>query len=533
MSALQRLLACLLLAVSAGAGAQEAGRVILSIGEVTIQRGAAVSAAPVGSVLNNGDTIRVGAASNAQVRFVDEAIIALRPGTEFKVDDYNWPGAASGVERAFFSLVKGGLRTVTGAIGKTNQQNYKVTTPTATIGIRGTNFNLVHCDADCQNRDGSAARGGTYGGIFDGRIGVANQTGEAVFGVDEFFHVASIATPPERLIGPPPFLGDRLAGATRRKGEKGTESSETMAKSGVNADSRPLASPAPAPPQAFVVTEEFNESGQRTVVSTTFTHALVVAHSEFDGHAATSVIGVSKSDMVFSGSGASETLVSVTARPNATVDQEGGFGYVGPSGTDMVGYGAAVNAHWGRWIDGTIDASEAPGGLFTPPTGVHYLYSDQITPPDVIAGRSGTFSFNVPVGGTNPTDNAGNIGSFTSGYVTVDFTLRNAALNATWNVGGSTYTVTGTPGASPTGFTGPIKIYPGIAASIEMSGTNVPGSSCVGSCGAISPGFPLQKVEANGVFLGPKGDHLPMSIGTQHGTQTTTQVRLFFCPTCQ
>ena len=168
----KRFFACLLLVLgwAAGAAAQEAGRVILSIGEVTIQRGGSVAPAPVGSSLANGDTIRVGAASNAQVRFVDEAIVALRPGTEFRVDDYNWPGAAGGLERAFFSLLKGGLRTVTGVIGKASQQNYRVTTPTSTIGIRGTNFNLVHCDAECLNRDGSAARGGTYGGIFDGRI---------------------------------------------------------------------------------------------------------------------------------------------------------------------------------------------------------------------------------------------------------------------------------------------------------------------------------------------------------------------------
>ncbi|MFY9315698.1 MAG: FecR family protein [Burkholderiales bacterium] len=529
MSAAQRILACLLLLAGGSAGAQEAGRVILSIGEVTIQRGAAVSAAPVGSVLNNGDTIRVGAASNAQVRFVDEAIIALRPGTEFKVDDYNWPGAASGVERAFFSLLKGGLRTVTGAIGKTNQQNYRVTTPTATIGIRGTNFNLVHCDAECQNRDGSAARGGTYGGIFDGRIGVANQAGEAVFGVDEFFHVASLTSLPERLIGPPPFLGDRLAGATRRKGEKGTESSETMAKSGVNADSRPLAAPAPVPPQAFVVTENFNESGQRSVVSTTFAHVVIPAHSEFNGNAATDVLGANVVDMVFAGSGASQTLVSVIARPNAAVDQEGGQGSVGPSGTDMVGYGAAVNAHWGRWIDGKVDASEVPGGFFVPPTGVHYLYSDQITPAEVIAAKTGQFSYNVSVGGTNPTDNSGNIGTFGGGSVSVNFTYRNAALNASWTVGSSTYSVSGVAGATPSGLSGPVKIFPGIAAGVEMSGSNV--GSCSGPCGGVSPG-PIQKVEANGVFLGPTGNHLPVSIGSQNGTQTTSQVRLFFCPTC-
>jgi hypothetical protein len=516
--------AALLLVLScgtAGALAQEAGRVILSIGDVTIQRpGSAPAAAPVGATLNNGDTIRVGASSNAQVRFVDEAIVALRPGTEFKVDDYNWPGAASGVERAFFSLVKGGLRTVTGVIGKANQQNYRVTTPTAALGIRGTNFNIVHCDAECANRDGTPAPAGTYGGVFDGRIGVGNQAGEVTFGADEFFHVVNANVLPARLIGPPPFLGDRLAGASRRKGEKGTESSETMAQSGVNADSRPQTSPAPVPPQPFVVTEQRIEGGSLAVVGPQVTHILMVANVDFGPDPNAEGIGANVSNMVFSGTGASQTLVSVSVPTIAALDQTGGQGTVGPGGTDMVGYGAAVNAHWGRWVDGKITDDAAPGGFNVPTTGVHYLYSDQITPAEVIAAKTGAFSFNVHIGGTNPTDNSGNIGSFTSGSVNVNFTNRTADLHAQWSVGGSNYQLVGVPGV--------IEIKSGIGAGVNIQGNNV--GSCVGPCGGAAG--PIQQLTTSGVFLGSTGNHLPMSISTKTGTQVTSQVQLFYCPTC-
>ncbi len=523
MTHVQRAFAVFLLGgvLTFNAAAQEAGRVILSIGDVSIRRGADTRPAAIGSTLQNGDTLRVGAASNAQVRFIDEAVVALRPGTEFTVDDYNWPGAANGLERAFFSLLKGGMRTVTGVIGKASQQNYRVTTPTSTIGIRGTNFNLVQCDAECANRDGTTARSGTYGGIFDGKIGVFNQAGERIFGVEEFFYVASLTALAEPLIGPPPFLGDRLVGSSRRKGEKGTETSEEMAQSGVNADSRPLSSPAPTPPQTFVATEVFNTSGDRTALNTPFTHVVVVSHAEFtSSNVASGVAGVNAANMVFSGSGATQTLVSVTAFPNAAVDQEGGFGYVGPSGTDMVGYGAAVNAHWGRWIDGVVDDSTQPSGLLTPVGGVHYLYSDQITPAEVIAAKSGAFNYNVLIGGTNPTDNSGNIGFFSGGSVNVNFTNRTAALNANWSVASSAYSVSG--------LSGPIQIFPGIAASIEINGNNV--GSCVGPCGG-APGA-IQEVKSNGVFLGPTGNHLPMSIASRNGTQTTSQVQLFYCPSC-
>jgi len=513
-----RILVLLLAAWSGGAAAQEAGRVILSIGEVTIQRGAAVTPAPVGAVLNNGDTIRVGASSNAQVRFVDEAIIALRPGTEFRVDDYNWPGAASGAERAFFSLLKGGMRTVTGVIGKANQQNYKVTTPTAALGIRGTNFNLVHCDAECANRDGTPARAGTYGGVFDGRINVGNQAGDTVFGADEFFHVASLTSPAQRLIGPPSFLGDRLAGATRRKGEKGTESSETMAKSGVNADSRPLSSPAPVPPEPFQVTEQYNSSGTLASLNS-ITHVVAVANSSFDVSGESDVFGVNVANLVFAGSGATQTLVSVTV-PVIPGLQQSGKGMVGPGGTDMVGYGAAVNVHWGRWVDGTVTDDTAPGGTFIPPGGVHYMYSDQPTPSEIIAAKSGAFTYNA-IGGTNPTDNSGNIGSLTGGFVNVNFTNRTAALTASWNVGGSNYSVTALPGT--------LNFNPGLPVGVDMNGNNV--GSCVGPCGGAGAGT-IDKVKAAGVFIGPAGDHLPLTIGSTKGTQTTGQAQLFYCATC-
>lgn len=51
--------------------------------------------------------------------------------------------------RAFFRLVKGGFRSVSGLIGKVNQDNYRVSTPVATIGIRGTRYSARLCQGDC------------------------------------------------------------------------------------------------------------------------------------------------------------------------------------------------------------------------------------------------------------------------------------------------------------------------------------------------------------------------------------------------
>jgi hypothetical protein len=93
-----------------------------------------------GAEVSNGDTIRTGDGGRAQVKFSDGAMISLQPATEFRIDNYQFSNKADGQEKGFFSLLKGGMRTITGLIGRSNRDNYKVTTSVATIGIRGTEY---------------------------------------------------------------------------------------------------------------------------------------------------------------------------------------------------------------------------------------------------------------------------------------------------------------------------------------------------------------------------------------------------------
>lgn len=117
-----------------------AGRVEFAVGGVNAlgQDGTSRSLAKGGEI-NNGDTIQT-IDGRAQIRFSDGGYISLQPNTEFKVEDYSYSGKSDGSEKGFFSLVKGGLRAITGAIGHTNKQAYRVNTPVATIGIRGTEY---------------------------------------------------------------------------------------------------------------------------------------------------------------------------------------------------------------------------------------------------------------------------------------------------------------------------------------------------------------------------------------------------------
>src|SRR5256886_13168507 len=192
-----------------GLASAQAGRFLLAVGDVAVARGQAEIRAATGTPVQSGDTIRVGPASNAQIRMTDESIVGLRPGTVFRIDAYEYSGQAE--PRSIFSLLKGGFRTVTGAIGRLhNRERYAVRTPTATIGIRGTHYTLVHCDNDCGGAERGSIATGTYDRITDGRIEGVDQTGEHEVAAHAFFYVASAGTAPHNPLPPPDFPYDRL-----------------------------------------------------------------------------------------------------------------------------------------------------------------------------------------------------------------------------------------------------------------------------------------------------------------------------------
>ncbi len=262
------------------AHAQSVGRTLVAVGEVVAVRDARETPLHTGSEVRLGDTLRVGRDSNAQIRLNDESIIALRSDTEFRIEGFRFRNDPAS-DNALFRLVRGGLRTVTGLIGRVNHDAYRLETPVGYVGIRGTHYTLVQCVGQCLNKDGSVAPGGAYGGVSDGRIGVGNQSGEKVFGRDEYFYVASIASPPQSLIAPPSFLSDRLEGQVRssRKQQAAEAPAQAPAKSGTSSDGRtstaePVATAAaPAAAEArtvYVATEQRSGEGGLVAVQPTF-----------------------------------------------------------------------------------------------------------------------------------------------------------------------------------------------------------------------------------------------------------------------
>ena len=124
--------------------AASAGTVTRLSGDASILSGGGKSHVPSqGSPINQGDTAITGKDGQIDIRFSDESVVQLRPGTQFRVDEYAYGGKQDSKAKGFYSLLKGSLRTITGMIGKLYQPAYAVITPAATIGIRGTEYSAT------------------------------------------------------------------------------------------------------------------------------------------------------------------------------------------------------------------------------------------------------------------------------------------------------------------------------------------------------------------------------------------------------
>jgi len=92
------------------------------------------------SEVESGDTLVTEKNTYALVKLIDNSEITLKPGAIFKIDNFSFDADKPGGDSASFTLVKGGLRSVTGLLGKRNKEKFEMKTPSATIGIRGTTF---------------------------------------------------------------------------------------------------------------------------------------------------------------------------------------------------------------------------------------------------------------------------------------------------------------------------------------------------------------------------------------------------------
>lgn len=98
------------------------------------------------SVIYLKDTLITGPDSQAQIAFTDGTLMTFAAETKFFINKYAFnPKDKKGESGSFFmNLIEGGFRTITGIIAKRNPNNYEVETPVATIGVRGTDYQVMY-----------------------------------------------------------------------------------------------------------------------------------------------------------------------------------------------------------------------------------------------------------------------------------------------------------------------------------------------------------------------------------------------------
>lgn len=188
-------------------------------GQITNISGAVIARQPDGaqrllsirSEVNEGDLLVTADNSFARVKFTDGAEVVLRPGTQLKIEAYRYEEQNPGGDGFLVSLLKGGMRSVTGLLAQRNPARANYATPTATIGIRGTQFGALFCNDDCANvpsPSGGPPANGLHVDVADGRIVVTTPAGAREFSVGQFGFVAS------PLVVPVPVPAERGIRAT-------------------------------------------------------------------------------------------------------------------------------------------------------------------------------------------------------------------------------------------------------------------------------------------------------------------------------
>jgi hypothetical protein len=145
----------------------------------------------VKSEVQEGDVLATAENSYARVKFADGTDAVLRPATQVKIDSFKFQEQRPQADNVVLSLLKGGMRAVTGLLGKRSPASFRVGTPSATIGIRGTTFH-----AEVVGAGGGGLAPGLYVQVLDGVINLSNKGGSQNFSAGQFGFTPNFNQPP-------------------------------------------------------------------------------------------------------------------------------------------------------------------------------------------------------------------------------------------------------------------------------------------------------------------------------------------------
>ena len=182
----------------------------------------------VKSEVEQGDTLLTEKETYALIKLIDNSEITLKPNTSFVIEQFSYTAEQPDGDHAIFSLLKGGLRSVTGLLGKRNKERFEMKTPAATIGIRGTTFIATVIPPGSLSLPAPGPGPvpasqprvpGLYVQVLDGLIHVTNPAGAQNFSAGQFGFTPNFRQPPVPLpvnpgipFTPPPVFSSSSPG---------------------------------------------------------------------------------------------------------------------------------------------------------------------------------------------------------------------------------------------------------------------------------------------------------------------------------
>ncbi|HQS59852.1 MAG TPA: FecR domain-containing protein [Gallionellaceae bacterium] len=124
-----------------------------------------------GQKIFEGQTIQTSASGEVHIASADSGLIALRPNSNVRIDRFSAKGEPA--DESVLTLFKGAMRAITGWVAKRNPSAYRIKTPTATIGVRGTD----HETTVIETATGDSLPG-TYNTVQEGITVVQTAHGE-------------------------------------------------------------------------------------------------------------------------------------------------------------------------------------------------------------------------------------------------------------------------------------------------------------------------------------------------------------------
>lgn len=393
----------------ASAAVDPVGRVISASGEVTaVRAGESARSLARGEAVYEGDEIRTGEHGNTQIRFDDGGLFDLDPETRFAVDRYRVEDDGGG--SAVMSFLRGALRTITGSIGSSSGGTYRLGTPTATLGVRGTAYALSYCDAACAQDHGGQP--GLYGRVDDGIVSVRTARGSADQRAGQFFFVPQGGTP-RVILRPPSGILDR-GGSEAEAGARGAVEEEAaatpIAREATNGGPYVLATPGTVfeSGDLFESVSEITGLGGAGTSSAGFAGVSAYLNAElFDQRGPFQV----NDQVQLIGA-----MLDNDLSPNFRTSD------IGLSGARLVEADVMpeLSVGWGRWEGDLVHGSLGPA------TGnLAYTVTNNLTAPSTLANLSGTLNYNLAAG-PRAFDTNGDLWRVTALSVRVNFSGQGA-----------------------------------------------------------------------------------------------------------